>query len=1088
MKHLFIQVFSLILLLKLDCHAFTYDYNFRHFDKENGLTNNTISTIFKDQNQNIWVGTHNGLNRIIGNTIIPYLHISKDSTSIGSNFIHNIFEDNSNKLWIMTDNGVSQYTPLSDNFIQYELKTNSLKKYVSAMTQDTELSLWCFRYNGDVYRKKQTKSTFRKIHIKNKSIQYNHIKGVLSFKDRAVVYTEFGIFILDLIQRKIINAKPILEGLHINKIILSPNQKHFWIATEKLGVIQTDLNFNILYKVDQLPSNKTRDLAFYDKNKLWIGTFKGLSIYNTLSKEIQVISENKVDPFSLSHNSIHSIFIDHSNKGAWLGTYFGGVNYHQPSDLPFHTLNNWISYRDIKIPGKLVNCLQLDSNKNLWIGTSDEGICEWDIQNKILRQRNSKGQQRVDNNIQSIKSINDSLSIIGTHANGLTILNQNTSRWLKISTKTKHRLIDNHIYDILIDHNKHIWVGTWKGLVEFDLAKETVTPHTQDKKGNRLTSEQISVLFQDRHERIWIGTYNGLNLFHSSRDLFFKFTTIKKQGKLSDNRVSTIQEDHDGRIWVGTHSGINCYDPITKSFYTPKPLRIYNGSTINTILSDKKNNIWFSTTEGVVSYNTQTEEVNLYTKKDGILNTQFINNSGVILKDSTIGFGGINGITMFKPIKAEKDPNNKLNVYKLIGYNKEHTDSTVFHNLHSNEKITFLSNHYHIKAYFSTTQNYNAHRVKYQYKLLNQNKNWSPKSGKHEVSFFELKDGHYTLDIKAQNNSSLPLIKTRIHIEIKDESNRLWWGVAMPILFIIFLFFGKKIKIHISLRKRNNQDTPTVFIRQKEENRPQDQDIKIEKYLEDHGHYDLLFVSQEIKLRENYGQLLKDHFNIHFTSSDVESMNKLTSKEIDIILILCNSPQKTKAIELCKKIKQNIKFLAIPLIIICNDLDENSEIEFIRKGVDHIISPPFSSQKLYEYLIGSLRTNIKMKQIFQTRESTDENIKPITKEQQFLQNINKVLQRNYHRKDFSVDTFADLAGMSRSNLHIKLKSVTGESTSSFVMKFRIQKGLELLKTEQYTITEISDKIGFNNPNYFSSNFRKHFGLTPTDYLNRGNKI
>ena len=72
--------------------------------------------------------------------------------------------------------------------------------------------------------------------------------------------------------------------------------------------------------------------------------------------------------------------------------------------------------------------------------------------------------------------------------------------------------------------------------------------------------------------------------------------------------------------------------------------------------------------------------------------------------------------------------------------------------------------------------------------------------------------------------------------------------------------------------------------------------------------------------------------------------------------------------------------------------------------------------------------------------------------------------------------------MSRSNLHLKMKSITGESATKFIRKIRFNHACKLLLDRKYSISEISSMVGFNSPSYFATSFKKHVGGLPTEYV------
>jgi len=111
-------------------------------------------------------------------------------------------------------------------------------------------------------------------------------------------------------------------------------------------------------------------------------------------------------------------------------------------------------------------------------------------------------------------------------------------------------------------------------------------------------------------------------------------------------------------------------------------------------------------------------------------------------------------------------------------------------------------------------------------------------------------------------------------------------------------------------------------------------------------------------------------------------------------------------------------------------------------------------------------------------------------DEKFMQRAIEIVDKNLSNFEFSAEDFAEQIGMSRSNLHVKLKVLTNQSTTEFIRIVRLKKAIELLSTYNYNISEVSFMVGFNSISYFNRCFKQQFGITPSEFLNNGlkNKI
>ena len=108
----------------------------------------------------------------------------------------------------------------------------------------------------------------------------------------------------------------------------------------------------------------------------------------------------------------------------------------------------------------------------------------------------------------------------------------------------------------------------------------------------------------------------------------------------------------------------------------------------------------------------------------------------------------------------------------------------------------------------------------------------------------------------------------------------------------------------------------------------------------------------------------------------------------------------------------------------------------------------------------------------------------IEQDSHFLTEIKELVRQHIDNPDFSVDDLCNLMGMSRTSLYNKMKSFTTQSPSDIIRETRMKRAAEMLLTNKYTIMEVSDLMGFSEPKYFREVFKKHFGITPSEYIKK----
>ena len=192
---------------------------------------------------------------------------------------------------------------------------------------------------------------------------------------------------------------------------------------------------------------------------------------------------------------------------------------------------------------------------------------------------------------------------------------------------------------------------------------------------------------------------------------------------------------------------------------------------------------------------------------------------------------------------------------------------------------------------------------------------------------------------------------------------------------------------------------------------------------------------------------------------------------------------KMNGIEMCKKIKSDLSTSHIPVIILTAKAGIENEKEGLETGADEFVLKPFNVEILKLRVENILKTKQVWIEKFKTKSSSASWKELSNKlDQDFLEKSLKIIKKNLDNPDFSVEKFSLEIGISRSSLFNKLKSITGQSTSEFIRTIRLKKAVNLMKSGKYSITEVIFMVGFSDPKYFRTCFKKLFDKTPSEYL------
>ena len=197
-------------------------------------------------------------------------------------------------------------------------------------------------------------------------------------------------------------------------------------------------------------------------------------------------------------------------------------------------------------------------------------------------------------------------------------------------------------------------------------------------------------------------------------------------------------------------------------------------------------------------------------------------------------------------------------------------------------------------------------------------------------------------------------------------------------------------------------------------------------------------------------------------------------------------------IELCKKIKEDMRTSHIPMILLTAKDTLQDKEEGYAAGADSFITKPFSARLLNSRINNILENRRKIAGVITSIPETENEQRNIENErkdlnkldQEFLNKVTNIIEENLSIERIDVAFIADKMCMSHSTLYRKIKGLTEMSVNEFVKKIKMKKSIELINSGEYSLTEISDLTGFSSIAYFRQCFKDEYGMAPTEYLKK----
>jgi signal transduction histidine kinase/ligand-binding sensor domain-containing protein/AraC-like DNA-binding protein len=246
----------------------------------------------------------------------------------------------------------------------------------------------------------------------------------------------------------------------------------------------------------------------------------------------------------------------------------------------------------------------------------------------------------------------------------------------------------------------------------------------------------------------------------------------------------------------------------------------------------------------------------------------------------------------------------------------------------------------------------------------------------------------------------------------------------------------------------------------------------------------VLVVEDKSDMRAYIRRCLEQDYTVLEAANGLDGWIQARESIPDLIVSDLMMPQ-MDGLELCRSLKTDEKTSHIPVILITARAGQQDRLEGLETGADEYLVKPFDSREL---LIRSGNL-IAIRRALRLRFSQALVLKPSAvtatpMEKAFLEKALAAVEQHMALEDFGVENLGAKLGMSRSQLHRKLRALTNQSPTLFIRAIRLQRGADLLRQNAATVAEIAYAVGFGSQAYFSTCFREQFGCTPKEYVHR----
>jgi len=833
-----IMRYSVILLhlLLLPQLILSQSVQFRKITVADGLSNNFVQSIHKDQTGFIWFGTLDGLDRFDGIEIRSY----SDRFPNGHQRVNTIIDDPKNGLWVGTDKGLLYWDFISDDFFSVPLTPgNASVKTLLMLPGDSSLlvgtSMGIYVMNTLNYEQFELDIKIDNPYIPTKAL-YNGNSNVWISTSAGLVELNLDDF------SSIVHFNAQGQRNFNNFSSLAMFNDNLILGTVTLGLFVFNVKEKSFAPYDDIGNNAILALDYSKKGILYVATDgSGLIKVDTKDGNKHSFVKDLSYPYSLNSNAVYSFLVE-DNGRYWVGTYSGGVNFTAAPNNLFQIYND-----EKHLGANSIRSLYFDDAGNKFIGTR-EGlfVFEKSGKKKLFTMENSEHIR--SNVILSFAEVGNDV-FVGTFRGGVSKYSRNNGNLELYPLAGVSPSASIYAFDH--DNEGNLLIGEMDGIRKFD--PSTALSIQYNENNSELVDNRIIALFYDSKERLWLGTSgSGTTLYAFEGNELVK---IETEFNLSEYKALSFFEDHRGDIWVSTEGSglciigadldyVNCYS--TNEGMT--------NNSVTAITEAPENTFWISTLKGLCRFDRKSARFFPYSLSDGLPSLVF--NRGSVINnyesEGKLWFGTERGLVSFYPdslLAKTYLPKVVLTDLFMAGQLVE-PDSDSFLNLPLNlmERIHVKAGQGSIGFRFVALNYYNPGDNEYAYRLKGLHEDWKF-TNDNSVTFPELKPGNYIFEVQLsqgdltefQEGTTLQVIIEPLFYQKTTFKVAAILLIISTIIFILIIFRRLKLKAQTIAKKTNllryetshlstikRKEIEKILINYMEENKPYlDPDLKL---------------------------------------------------------------------------------------------------------------------------------------------------------------------------------------------------------------------------------------------------------------------
>ncbi|WP_157359784.1 ligand-binding sensor domain-containing protein [Algoriphagus mannitolivorans] len=739
------------------------------WDNTNGLPQNVVFAMDKDNHGYLWLATEEGLARLDG---ASWRVFDQDNYPFMPEQTYYAFHKSSAGIWASADRSIV----LLDKTI---LKTIDCTKitdntWIRAVTEIGTENLLIGTDDGKIHE--WNKGSLNPLDFWKPEFQLEINSFYNLSASKVLVGTSRGLYELDMVSRKMKLVSS--DTFSANKIFGNPNELYIYSSESGISILRKDYSMEKVVDWEEIKDLNLSSLTVDSENRIWSGS---------LEKGLIAIEKGKVQRFNfpeLKNYSVRKIIKEDNNL--FLGTMGKGLLLIKPAKV------NQLNFE--QLVQKNIKAIYQSEDSSVWIGTKADGLFR--IKNGEIKSWNQQD-GLIQNSNTTISSHNGKI-YFGSNT-GISVLDMKSGKILDQITE-EDGLRSNYVHALYKDSKNILWILTRKGGIHY---LDSEGKLHQVKLDPEYEYTRFVSALELSNKQILIGSMNQGLIWVENGKLVKKLALPLPPG---ENVVYSIYQDKEGDLWLATHGGVLLLKD--GKFKALKKIHGLKSKTVYSITGDGKQGIWISSNFGVQYFSTKELEnfkkqegdllfsSTLYDKHLGLPNSE---TNGLIFPAAIQDFSGkiwvptVEGVGIIDPVTIVEKPKNPINFTwdeLRIGEEKSSIGKSV--EIPQGVRMFQIS--------FSLIDLENPTQYTLFYRIAGNNEAWLPIKDQRQLYFNGLKPGDYTLEVKIlrfgqdEKIYALPIKVSATFFESLSFKLILGFAFILLLYFLLLLYFNRKMK------------------------------------------------------------------------------------------------------------------------------------------------------------------------------------------------------------------------------------------------------------------------------------------------------